>query len=211
MAKIPQGEWKAIAARYSGGEPISSIARHYRCTPPAIHYILKRIGQLSTDAVEAPALVERVPAPETASQGRPDDRRTGQSAPSITAKEDTMGEIHPIPLREHRSGKGDLRSAPPARPLQNGQMAIAAAERPLAAARVPALRAELDAELQAYAEAAMRAFRASFAAALAEGSLASREQLRQAAADLMRVAARTTIVLDRVNAGVKRSQFEATD
>ena len=42
MSKIPQGEWSAIAERYSQSEPISSIARHYGCTAPAIHYILKR-------------------------------------------------------------------------------------------------------------------------------------------------------------------------
>jgi hypothetical protein len=42
MSKIPQGEWSAIAERYSQGEPISCIARRYGCTAPAIHYILKR-------------------------------------------------------------------------------------------------------------------------------------------------------------------------
>jgi hypothetical protein len=40
MGKIPQGEWNVIAARYSKGESLSSIARSYDCTPPAIHYIL---------------------------------------------------------------------------------------------------------------------------------------------------------------------------
>ena len=47
-------------------------------------------------------------------------------------------------------------------------------------------------------------FRSSFDAALMEGSPGVRERLRQAAADLMRVAARTTIVLDRVTAGSER-------
>jgi hypothetical protein len=42
MSKIPQGEWSAIAARYANGESISKIAQTYGCTPPAIHYILKR-------------------------------------------------------------------------------------------------------------------------------------------------------------------------
>jgi hypothetical protein len=60
-------------------------------------------------------------------------------------------------------------------------------------------------------ETAIQEFRSSFAAVLAEGSLASRAQLRQAAHDLMRAAARTTIVLDRVNVGAKRARFEATD
>ena len=42
MSKIPQGEWSAIAARYAKGESITRIAQSYGCTPPAIHYILKR-------------------------------------------------------------------------------------------------------------------------------------------------------------------------
>src|SRR5215468_10269439 len=45
MSKIPQGEWNAIAARYAQGESISRIALSYGCTPPAIHYILKRNKQ----------------------------------------------------------------------------------------------------------------------------------------------------------------------
>src|SRR5207248_6893938 len=42
MSKIPQSEWSAIAARYAKGESITRIAQTYGCTPPAIHYILKR-------------------------------------------------------------------------------------------------------------------------------------------------------------------------
>jgi hypothetical protein len=45
MSKIPQGEWSAIAARYAEGESITRIAQSYGCTPPAIHYILKRSKQ----------------------------------------------------------------------------------------------------------------------------------------------------------------------
>jgi hypothetical protein len=45
----PQGEWNAIAQRYSKGETLSSIVRHYGCTPPAIHYILKRVKSLGHD------------------------------------------------------------------------------------------------------------------------------------------------------------------
>ena len=71
------------------------------------------------------------------------------------------------------------------------------------ASRVPALVAELDPELQAYAEAAIQAFRSSFDEALAQRSPGTRERLRQAASDLMRAAARTTIVLDQLNTGAK--------
>src|SRR5260221_12942484 len=52
MSKIPQGEWNAIAARYAQGESISRIAQTYGCTPPAIHYILKRSKQRSAESSE---------------------------------------------------------------------------------------------------------------------------------------------------------------
>ena len=55
------------------------------------------------------------------------------------------------------------------------------------------------------AEAAIETFRSCFDAALAEGSSHERARLRQAASDLMRVAARTTIVLDRLNALSERA------
>jgi len=73
------------------------------------------------------------------------------------------------------------------------------------------LTAELDPELQAYAEAAIQTFRSSFDAALAENSPVTRERLRQAASNLMRAAARTTIVLDRLSTGAKRASNEMAD
>jgi len=55
MSKIPQGEWSAIAARHAQGESLSAIARSYGCTPPAIHYVLKRKGRQAVETVEQPA------------------------------------------------------------------------------------------------------------------------------------------------------------
>jgi hypothetical protein len=75
--------------------------------------------------------------------------------------------------------------------------------------RGSAFTAGLDTELHGRAEAAIAAFRSSFDAALAEGSPHVRQQLRQAASDLMRVAARTTIVLDRLNAAAERTPGRA--
>jgi hypothetical protein len=65
------------------------------------------------------------------------------------------------------------------------------------------LGAGLDAELRADIEVAIQAFRSSFDTALAENGPTTRKELRQAASDLMRVAARTTIVLDRLNTDAK--------
>ena len=40
--KIPQADWPLIMARYEAGETLSSIARTYDCSPPAISYIVSR-------------------------------------------------------------------------------------------------------------------------------------------------------------------------
>jgi len=40
--KIPQTDWPLIMARYEAGETLSSIARTYDCSPPAISYIVSR-------------------------------------------------------------------------------------------------------------------------------------------------------------------------
>jgi hypothetical protein len=133
----------------------------------------------------------------------------GQSASRIAIKEDAMGEVQPFSSR-HRIDKGEPRPARAARPAQNRQPLPAAAQKQPDAGPAPALTARLDAELQAHTEAAIQTFRSSFAAALAEGSPAARERLRQAAAELMRAAARMTIVLERTNAGGKRARFDAT-
>jgi hypothetical protein len=69
MSKIPQGEWSAIAARYAEGESLTRIAQSYGCTPPAIHYILKRSKQ---HAASNPA--HRV-------NGRPDSAMTFPGEP----------------------------------------------------------------------------------------------------------------------------------
>jgi hypothetical protein len=82
---------------------------------------------------------------------------------------------------------------------------------PRGAGRNSAFTAGLDRELHGRAEAAIAAFRSSFEAALAEGSPVDRQRLRQAASDLMRVAARTTIVLDRLNAIADREPARTPD
>jgi hypothetical protein len=69
----------------------------------------------------------------------------------------------------------------------------------------PPMPSGLDNELHLRAELAIETFRSSFDAALAEQSPLVCERLRQAATDLMRVAARTTMVLDRLNAITDRS------
>jgi hypothetical protein len=209
MGKIPQGEWNAIAARHAKGESLSGIARSYGCTPPAIHYILKRAKEPSTETATAPTLVRTEAADKATSQHQSDNGHIGRSTARIVVNEDTVYKVEPFPLPQQRIEKGERYLAPTLKGARNGQQLPTAAQRPLGASRPPALTAELDAQLQAHAEDAIEAFRLSFAAVLAEASPASRHRLRHAAADLMRAAARTTIVLDRVEAGSKRRDFDA--
>lgn len=159
MSKIPQGDWIAIAARYANGESITRIAQSYGCTPPAIHYILKR-------AKQRPATILPV-APAALAAGPPGP----PPRPAVPRPEG-----NPLPI-ESRA----------------------------------AIAAGLDRDLHSRAEAAIAAFRSSFDAAMAEGSPHARQELRQAAADLMRVAARTTIVLDRLSAAAERRSGAAPD
>jgi hypothetical protein len=189
MSKIPQGEWNAIAARYEKGESISEIARGYGCTPPAIHYILKRHRQAPATAVRPltrgqPAAAAAAPiaayTPEPAPPG-PIAGKPEHDAPSLV-----LVRVSP-PIAA-------ASSPPPGKPDHKPD------QRPA----VPPPTPGLDSELHTRAEAAIAMFRSSFDAALMEGSPGVRERLRQAAADLMRVAARTTIVLDRVTAGSER-------
>jgi len=185
MSKIPQGEWSAIAARYEKGESISGIARGYGCTPPAIHYILKRHRELPATAVMPltrgqPAAAAAAPIAAHAPEPTPPGRIAGKSE-----------HYAPFPVLV-RTSPPLAAASPPAAEKQDQRPAV------------PPPTPGLDTELHTRAEAAIAIFRSSFDAALMEGSPGVRERLRQAAADLMRVAARTTIVLDRVTAGSER-------
>ena len=205
MSKIPQGEWSAIAARYAQGESITRIAQSYGCTPPAIHYILKRSKQRAAQS------------PEQRVNGKSDSATTFPSEPrKWTAKEppravEQRGEengIAPLIPSEVRPAAGPPFEPRPSREPVTTMLGERSQPAPpqRAAGRNSAFTAGLDRELHGRAEAAIAAFRSSFDAALEEGSPDIRRRLRQAAADLMRVAARTTIVLDRLNASAERER-----
>jgi hypothetical protein len=206
MSKIPQGEWSAIAARYAQGESISRIAQSYGCTPPAIHYILKRNKQRAASG--------GVPPMDQSPQPRP--RAALETSQALVKPETTQplpgGEGRDSPTPVGARPEAPLASAQPdykprPQPIQSGQVEQT---RPHFLPPAPGARERasmgLDRELHCRAEAAIEAFRSSFDAALAEGSPGVRQQLRRAAADLMRVAARTTIVLDQLNARAERQE-----
>lgn len=214
MSKIPQGEWHAIAARYAQGESISAIARTYGCTPPAIHYILKNNRRRGSPQLDPPAqklremavtVVETVPEqqpslppaaiePHSVVQAPP--RFSHHYNPPPTAVAAAGG----TRTERHLSLVGSVR--------RENHSPTLSQQLPRPAARVSAGSEGLDSELHDRAEAAIEAFRSCFDAALAEGSPRERARLREAASNLMRVAARTTIVLDRLNALSERSGVE---
>jgi len=221
MSKIPQGEWSAIAARHAQGESLSAIARSYGCTPPAIHYVLKRNGRQAVEKVEQPAEAAPARSNEPHREAPPQTLRpNGEIKLSLNRTNESAsgGGRDPAPPAsgaahsEQRLAQSEQRLAPSEpRPVPSGQRPVPSEQRPVpelqqhrgplhAASRALASTDGLDSELHDRAEAAIETFRSCFDAALAEGSPHDRARLRQAASDLMRVAARTTIVLDRLNA-----------
>jgi hypothetical protein len=205
MSKIPQGEWSAIAARHAQGESLSAIARSYGCTPPAIHYVLKRNGRQPVETVEQPAEAAPSPANEPHRETpAPTLRSNGEIKLSLNRTNEPAGGggRAPAPLAsaparsEHQPAPSEQR---PVIELQQQRGP------PRTTGRALAFTDGLDSELHERAEAAIETFRSCFDAALAEGSPHERARLRQAASDLMRVAARTTIVLDRLNALSERA------
>jgi hypothetical protein len=89
--KIPQADWPLIMARYAAGETLSSIARTYDCSPPAISYIVSRnkdhpANQIAASPAAEPQLVK---------------------APVSSASENAAGGTQPVvelsaPVAEHR-------------------------------------------------------------------------------------------------------------
>jgi len=208
MSKIPQGEWNAIAARYAKGEAITRIAQSYGCTPPAIHYILKQSKQRATPYVE-----QRVNGKSVSAMSLPGEPRTSTAPESPRAVEqrgEENGVARPVPSEVRPAVGPPLEARWPREPVTPmlSERSQPAPSQP-AERRNSAFTAGLDRELHGRVEAAIAAFRSSFDAALAEGSPDVRHRLRQAASDLMRVAARTTIVLDQLNAVTEREPVRA--
>lgn len=192
MSKIPQGEWDAIAARHARGETIARIAYDYGCTAPAIHYILKRQKERArpglTGAAAGPAVNGFSPRPAVelrpAAEVRTSEPRQESAPPLVPGP--PAGVRRPEEPPPERTVGPRLEVHPPT-------------------ARGNALAAGFDAELQSQVEESITVFRANLNAALADRSPLRRAELRAAASDLMRMAARTMIVLDRLSAGHERA------
>src|SRR5271157_3806676 len=161
MSKIPQGEWNAIAARYAQGETISQIARRYGCTPPAIHYILKRNGQRAAETGEQqPAEASRETPPTVVRETAQPPATSRSSGPrwSMGERQAAPRQANEFQTNELCAGRDrELPSVP--RPRQSERGPVIAAQQnsgnPQTAVRTSAFTAGLDSELHGRAEAAI--------------------------------------------------------
>jgi len=228
-SKIPPAEWDAIAARRDKGESVAYIARTYETSPATIYGVLKKVAEARGEAPPTPepaaAAVEAVPEPAPV----PVPVAAAPVAPTptptrltLTASRPQPAPVAPAPVVAPVVAAPVEPTPPPAPPGPQQPFKFTyenrAVDPPVRQPRVPApprpfadvepktaLNANLDAELRAQADAAIVIFQDAFAAVLGEETVATRKALRQAASDLMRVAARTTIALERKDAIVDRA------
>src|SRR5438477_119538 len=95
--KIPQSDWPLIMARYEAGETLSSIARTYDCSPPAISYVVSR-SRARQPSGETPP-----PTPTGESPLRP--------APQAAANAAQRGRLH-LSLGNGSHGNGGSQPEP---------------------------------------------------------------------------------------------------
>jgi hypothetical protein len=97
--KIPRTEWDVIAARYDAGESLAKIGRDYKCTAPAIRYILyQRVRAAGLeDVAPGPSrrednTIEKSLAQETSAESRPTEPLASETNPVAAANGlDTSG------------------------------------------------------------------------------------------------------------------------
>jgi transposase-like protein len=170
-------------------------------------------------ASEVRSAAELRPGPEVRSATGLRPASEVRSAAEVRPASEVRSAAEPRPPRPEESRRGDtpvftIGPAASERRLSDPRSERASDHRPQpqpSAARGSALTAGLDTELQSQMEDAIAAFRFNLNAALTDRSPARREELRAAASDLMRMAARTMIVLDRLSAGHDRNPGHSPD
>ena len=97
--KIPQQDWPSIIKRYEAGETLTSIARTYNCSPPAISYILNR--SRARDSSAEPPKSGALDLQPTEVNQHANDSRTESAAPAAPQIKEGSGtppaESHPSP------------------------------------------------------------------------------------------------------------------
>jgi hypothetical protein len=122
--KIPQADWPLIMARYEAGETLSSIARTYDCSPPAISYIVSRsrgkpANEPPASAVSEPKLV-KAHTNDAATNGAASGEPAVAAASTTEPRRESAfaGASADRPGEEHERGVGDLFHRPAAPPVQ---------------------------------------------------------------------------------------------
>jgi hypothetical protein len=99
--KIPQSDWPLIMVRYEAGETLSSIARTYDCSPPAISYIVSRsrakpASETSTQATTEPQLVKSQTNGGVPESSAPIEPTVAQVAPVAAIRREPPVEAGPV-------------------------------------------------------------------------------------------------------------------
>lgn len=96
--KIPQSDWPLIMARYESGETLSSIARTYDCSPPAISYIVSRskAKPASDSSAQPPAELQLVKAPVNGGSANGSVHVEPMPAPTVALRRDPPAEPRPV-------------------------------------------------------------------------------------------------------------------
>jgi len=98
--KIPQTDWPLIMGRYEAGETLSSIARTYDCSPPAISYIVARsrekpVGEVSAQPSAEPQLI-KTPTNGVVSNGSaPVEPTAAPAEPVVAIRREPIAESRP--------------------------------------------------------------------------------------------------------------------
>ena len=132
--KIPQSDWPLIMGRYEAGETLSSIARTYDCSPPAISYIVSRsrgkpAAEVPPPVPAEPQLVKR-PGNGTAAAAEPAVARPAAAPVAEPALHDAAASNGSAPRRTLHLSLGNGHADPP--PAER-----APAERAPVAAAIP--------------------------------------------------------------------------
>ena len=110
--KIPQSDWPLIMARYEGGETLSSIARTYDCSPPAISYIVSRskakpAGEVSAQPAPEAHLLKS--AASSATNGSATVEPTPPPVPAAMIRREPIGDPRPAAPPNGVGANGDQR------------------------------------------------------------------------------------------------------
>jgi cold shock CspA family protein len=206
--KIPETEWATVAARRESGESVAAIARDYGCSPALIYSVLKKVSAPEQEPPNlAPAPNEPVDTVPSASVVQPQATPVAPlEAPPSAGGAERPTDV-PVPPAKAPSPAGASMEAP-----RRSTMDLAGDARASTAprsAKPTALTANLDDALRAEAEAAISRFKDALATALGSKDPAVLEALRQASSELMRIGARTSIVVERLASAADRPRPSA--